>query len=53
MRGDSAEKVQQRVAEMLELVDMTAFAQRRIEQLSGGEQQRVALARSLAPVRAC
>lgn len=49
MRGDSAEKVQQRVAEMLELVDMTAFAQRRIEQLSGGEQQRVALARSLAP----
>lgn len=49
MRGDSADKIHARVTEMLDLVAMTAFAERSIEQLSGGEQQRVALARSLAP----
>jgi putrescine transport system ATP-binding protein len=37
-----------RVAEMLGLVRLEAFARRRPEQLSGGERQRVALARSLA-----
>ena len=39
----------QRVGEVLELVGMTHMAQRYPHQLSGGEQQRVALARSLAP----
>ncbi len=41
-------KIEARVAEMLELVQMTAFRDRRPHQLSGGQKQRVALARSLA-----
>jgi spermidine/putrescine transport system ATP-binding protein len=36
-----------RVAEALELVQLSEFAQRRPNQLSGGQQQRVALARAL------
>jgi len=36
-----------RVAEALELVNLTEFAGRKAEQLSGGQQQRVALARAL------
>jgi putative spermidine/putrescine transport system ATP-binding protein len=39
---------EQRVAEMLALVGLTAFAGRFPRQLSGGQQQRVALARALA-----
>lgn len=42
-------KVEQRVQEALALVGMQGFAQREVINLSGGEQQRVALARSLAP----
>jgi ABC-type Fe3+/spermidine/putrescine transport system ATPase subunit len=38
-----------RVQEVLELVGLSGLAQRDVNQLSGGEQQRVALARSLAP----
>lgn len=38
-----------RVAEMLELVGLEAHAAKRIDEVSGGERQRVALARSLAP----
>lgn len=41
--------VDARVAEVLELVDLSAFADRNVQDLSGGQQQRVALARSLAP----
>jgi putative spermidine/putrescine transport system ATP-binding protein len=37
-----------RVGEMLELVQLTEFADRYPHQLSGGQQQRVALARALA-----
>jgi ABC-type Fe3+/spermidine/putrescine transport system ATPase subunit len=38
-----------RVAETLDQVDLPGFASRRVTELSGGEQQRVALARVLAP----
>ena len=38
---------QQRVAEMLELVQLTNLGNRRPSQLSGGQRQRVALARAL------
>jgi spermidine/putrescine transport system ATP-binding protein len=39
--------VTSRVADALELVQMTAFARRKPHRLSGGQQQRVALARAL------
>jgi len=38
-----------RINEVLELVDLMHFKDRDVNTLSGGEQQRVALARSLAP----
>ena len=38
-----------KVAEQLELVGLVGYGQRSIDELSGGEAQRVALARSLAP----
>jgi len=38
-----------RVAELLDLVDLAQLADRSPEQLSGGQQQRIALARALAP----
>ena len=41
-------QISARVAEMLNLVQMSTFAKRKPHQLSGGQQQRVALARSLA-----
>ncbi|MFN3738649.1 ABC transporter ATP-binding protein [Hydrogenophaga sp.] len=41
-------EIQQRVDEMLALVQLTPYAKRKPHQLSGGQQQRVALARSLA-----
>lgn len=39
----------ERVAEMLDLVQLTDLGHRYPHQLSGGEQQRIALARALAP----
>jgi ABC-type Fe3+/spermidine/putrescine transport system ATPase subunit len=49
MQGLPAAEQQRRTAEALALVHMQDFAARRVDDLSGGEQQRVALARSLAP----
>jgi spermidine/putrescine transport system ATP-binding protein len=43
----SKEETRKRVADALELVQMTQFTKRRPNQLSGGQQQRVALARAL------
>jgi ABC-type Fe3+/spermidine/putrescine transport system ATPase subunit len=43
------DEVNRRVRSALEQVNMADFANRRVTDLSGGEQQRVALARSLAP----
>jgi putrescine transport system ATP-binding protein len=40
-------EIKQRVAEMLDLVQLGRFAKRKPHQLSGGQRQRVALARSL------
>ena len=40
---------QERVDELLSMVDLDGFQNRKIGSLSGGEAQRVALARSLAP----
>jgi ABC-type Fe3+/spermidine/putrescine transport system ATPase subunit len=42
-------KLEQRIARVLEFVGLTGYGPREIITLSGGEQQRVALARSLAP----
>ena len=41
-------EIEQRVQDMLQLVQLKAYAKRKPHQLSGGQQQRVALARSLA-----
>lgn len=42
-------KIRQRVDQLLEMLQLTAFADRRPDQLSGGQRQRVALGRALAP----
>ena len=43
----SRQEIRARVAEILEIVKMTAFTGRKPHQLSGGQRQRVALARAL------
>jgi NitT/TauT family transport system ATP-binding protein len=48
LSGWSRQKRQQRVAEMLQLVELTGFAGHHPWQLSGGMQQRVAIARALS-----
>jgi ABC-type Fe3+/spermidine/putrescine transport system ATPase subunit len=42
------EELKVRTAELLEMIQMTEFAQTKVKYLSGGQQQRVALARVLA-----
>ena len=49
MLGWERPSIDERVRQVLSLVDLAGFDRRPIHELSGGEQQRVALARSLAP----
>ena len=49
MEGRSSRDVDARVADVLDWVGMQHHAERSVERLSGGEQQRVALARTMAP----
>ncbi len=49
MQGWDDARRRTRVAEMVELVGLAGYAKRAVDELSGGEQQRVALARTLAP----
>ncbi|MEW6239651.1 MAG: ABC transporter ATP-binding protein [Chloroflexota bacterium] len=49
MRHLPKDEINLRVAEVLELVNLSGFEKRKVTDLSGGEQQRVALARALAP----
>ena len=48
MRQKTFSQINDRVSEMLELVNLQGFERRKVTDLSGGEQQRVALARALA-----
>ncbi|EHJ95495.1 ABC transporter ATP-binding protein [Agrobacterium tumefaciens] len=47
-RTFSKQQKQDRIAELLKLVDLPAMGDRRIDQLSGGQRQRIAIARALA-----
>ncbi len=53
VRGWKQAKVRQRVGELLRLVRLDSFEQRRPSQLSGGQRQRVALAGAWPRSRAC
>ncbi len=48
LSGTESELKSGRVHELLNIVEMTDFAQTKVESLSGGQKQRVALARALA-----
>lgn len=48
IRGVSARERAERVAELVELTNISGLENRRVDQLSGGQRQRVALARAVA-----
>lgn len=47
MLGLAKSEIKKRVEEALELVDLAGFVDRFVDQISGGQQQRIALARAL------
>lgn len=49
MRKKPFQEIRQTVENSLDMVRMSGFEDRRVIELSGGEQQRIALARALAP----
>jgi len=49
MKGMEKSKIESTVQKVLEMTGLTKFKTRNVDELSGGEQQRVALARTLAP----
>jgi iron(III) transport system ATP-binding protein len=49
----TADEIKERVEQALSDVEMGGFTERRVDQLSGGEQQRVALARALVTRPRC
>lgn len=53
IRGSSAAQRENRLKEVLKLVQLESLSQRKPNALSGGQQQRVALARALAVQPAC
>jgi thiamine transport system ATP-binding protein len=50
MTNTSSNRIRKRVQEMLDLISLNGFEKRDVNTLSGGEAQRVALARTLAPM---
>lgn len=46
-RGWTLKDIREKVADMLDLVQLSGYGKRRIQELSGGQQQRIALARAL------
>jgi ABC-type Fe3+/spermidine/putrescine transport system ATPase subunit len=48
MRGWKRDAIDQRIAEMLKLLQLEGFEKRPVTQLSGGQRQRVAMGRALA-----
>lgn len=48
IKGMSKAEIKTKVMEMLDLVKLSAYADREINELSGGQKQRVAIARALA-----
>jgi ABC-type Fe3+/spermidine/putrescine transport system ATPase subunit len=48
VKGTTKQEIQHRVREMLDMIELSQYADRMPAQLSGGQQQRVALARMLA-----